>query len=228
MNNKSFEVFIWGFYTHWLWNVQSIIISWNIPTWEVALYRIFESYWYDEKKYDLWVYNNLSNNELVDKIENLWKEFGINFKNLWKWEILHPDERAHFDYMINVEPTIIEYTLSDNKIIMFKLLEWKNWYKISYKLRSKTTFEVKNNRGELVNVKLYGGRMWFPNKFYYIWFSHTLWRKQDLLDEIQEWWFLDEKTVWNMSDVLEYIEEIIKKHDKEEIIYGDWNVMPFT
>ena len=189
---------------------------------------MFEGYWYDEKKYNIWIYNNLSNKELISKIKDLWKGWGFNFENLWKWNISHPDERPHFDYMINIEPIIIEYVLSDSRIIMFNLLEEKNWYKISYKLRSKATFEVKNNRGEVVNVKLYGGRIWFPNKFYYLWFSRTISRKQDLLDEIQKWWFWDEKATWNAEELQNYIEEIIKKHDKEGIVYGNWDIMPFS
>lgn len=218
--DKKFEVLLWAFYTHWLWNEQYILISWIIPTGDVNLYRIFDSYWYEETKINLWKYDKLLDNlELINKIRMSSKQWMINLEWLRKWEIPHPNWWAHFFYTINVDPTIIEYNLWD-KIIMFNLREKKDWYELSYKFRS-PTFETKNFRGEKIKVSLYGKTKWFPHKIFYQWLSHIYSKEHGLSSEIKKWWFEGIETVSTMNDILNYIEKTIKKYDKPDIKYWD-------
>ena len=222
MHDKKIEIFLWAFYTHWLWNEQYIIISWILPTFEVNLYKIFNSYWTEEEKFKLWKYFKILNNkELIDKINMFWKKWGYNFNWLRKWDILHPKWRAHFYYAINVDPIIIEYSLWD-KIIMFKILEVRDWFQLSYKLRN-SVFETKNFRGETIKVARYGGSKWFPHKIIYEWLSYIYSREHGLQSEIEKWWFENLEKFSTMDDVLLCIEKIIKEYNKSDILYWDWN-----
>ena len=229
--DKKFEVLLWAFYTHWLWNEQYILISWIFPTGDVNMYRIFNSYWYEETKINLWKYDKLLDNlELIDKIRTSSKQW-INLEWLRKWEIPHPKGWAHFYYTINVGPTIIDYCLW-NKIITFNLLEEKEWYQLSYKLRN-STFKAKNFRGETVDASLYGWAKWFPHKIFYEGLSRIYSKEHGLSSEIIKWWFEDIENISTMDDVLNYIEKTIKRYDKNDISYWDWskeymdNELPF-
>ena len=218
--DRKIEVLLWRFYFHWMWEEQFIIISWIIPTCEIKMYRINFGY-LENDEVSLWTTHSIANNEnLLNKIKSTWNRWRVNLDWLRKWEIKYPYWRPHFSYIINVSPIIIDYCLWD-KIIMFKLIEENNWYYLSSKLRNQH-FKIKNSVGKTANVSYYWGDKWFPHKIHYLWSSYIYPNKYITTSESEEW-FDNTKFLSTMEDVLNYIEKIIKKYDKNDIPYWDWD-----